>query len=550
MDYYQGDPLRHMGDLPSMGAERYGDKTAFIFHGQELSYAELEAGACEMANLYVEHGVEPNDRIGLFVPNTMLFPQAYFGAQKAGAIPVPLNLRMDPETLAYVLKDADADYLVGSPFLADEVQGLAEAAEVGTLFLPGVTDEERGIVNLSHARMEVDDSFETVDKELDDIAVQPYTSGTTGRPKGVLLSHRNLLSTIESYDKGGLALDPDDSILLVLPLFHIYGLNAIMGTFLYTGASMVLQAQPDPERMLSAIDDYEITKFAGVPAMYTMMWREYREDPDAYDLSSLDDVTCAAAPLADEIRRTIEDAWDVPMIEGWGMTETSPAGTAEPARAVRKEAGCIGPPVSNIELKVVDPQTRETLVGPDDLTPRPSDSVDWDDDEAITGEIAVRGPQVFEGYHNRPEKTEEVVDEDGWFYTEDIARVDRDGYFWMIDRADDMLIVGGENVYPTEVENALYEHPDVAEAAVVGAPHEVKGQAPVGYVVTESEAEVTEEELRSFAFDHLPNYAHPRKIFFIDELPRSATQKVQRYKLQDELEDRLAEPLKATVEEL
>jgi len=543
-----------------MGAHRYGTETAVEFHGQETSYADLEAEANRIANVLVDHGLEPGDRVGLFVPNTPQFPTTYFGVIKAGGVAVPLNLRMDPETLAFVVKDAEAEFLVGSPFLADEAQDLAAAADVDTLFLPGVDAEDPvNVVNMSHATMDAAEEFDVVDREYGDVAAQPYTSGTTGRPKGVLLSHRNLLSAVESYANAGLAVDPDDTILLVLPLFHIYALNALMGSYLYAGASMVFQAEPEGEAMLRAIDDGNLTKFAGVPAMYTMMWREYREDPDAYDLSSLDDVTCAAAPLADEIRRTIEKEWAVPMIEGWGMTETSPAGTIEPLRGVRKAAGCIGPPLPNLQMQVVDPASRETLVGPDDLFPRPSDDVDWDDPDAVTGEIAIRGPQVFEGYYNRPEKTAAVTDDEGWFYTEDIARVDEDGHFWMVDRADDMLIVGGENVYPAEVEDALYEHPAVAEAAVVGADHEVKGEAPVAFVVLESDviegssesgAEVTERELREFSLDHVASYAHPRRIHFVDELPRSATQKVQRYRLEERLQDVIDEPLESTDDEL
>ena len=550
MEYYRGEPLRHLGDLSSMGAARYEEKAAFVFHGQELSYAGLEAESNKIANVLTDNGVESGDRVGLFIPNTLEFPPAYFGLIKAGAVAVPLNLRMDPETLAYVIQDAGADHVIGSAFLSEEVQGLAQAAQVETLYLPGVSEE--GIVNLSHAKMDAADEFDRVDREFGDIACQPYTSGTTGKPKGVLLSHRNLLSTIESYGAGGLALDPEDSILLVLPLFHIYALNAIMGSYLATGASMVLQAQPEAVPMLEAIGEYGITKFAGVPAMYTMMFREYRNDPDDYDLSSLKDVTCAAAPLADDTRRSIEEAWNVPMVEGWGMTETSPAGCVEPVRGVRKAASCIGPPVPNIELKLVDPQTRETVVPAEALEPRgmANPELDFDDKDSVTGEIAVRGNQVFEGYYNRPEKTEAVFDDDGWFFTSDIARVDSDGYFWMVDRADDMMIVGGENVYPAEVEDALYAHPDVAEAAVAAAPHEVKGEAPVAFVVLEAGASVTEEELRKFTLDHVATYAHPRRVFFVDELPRSATQKVQRFKLEQDAEERLGGPLTSTGEEL
>ena len=550
MEYHHGERLRHVGRLPTMAADRYREKTAFSLMGAEQSYTELEAEANRVANVLTAQGVAPGDRVGLFIPNTTQFAPAYFGTVKAGGVATPLNLRMDPETLAYVIQDAGIDVLIASAFLADEAQELAAAAEVETLLCPGVTDEDRGIYNYSHLTMEADDEFEIVDRDIEDIAAQPYTSGTTGKPKGVLLSHRNLLSTIEGYTKSGLGIEADDSILLVLPMFHIYGLNAIMGTFVYRGATMVLQPQPDPVAQLKAIDDHELTTFAGVPALYTMMHREYRDDPDAYDLSSLKYALCAAAPLAEDVRKTIEREWDVPVIEGWGMTETGPAGTAEPSIGIRKEAGCIGPPIPNVELKLVDPETRETKVAPEDLHPMPSEEIDFEDEEAVTGELAVRGDPVFEGYHGLSEVTESVFDDEGWFYTEDLARVDEDGYFWMVDRADDMILTGGNNVYPAEVEDALYAHPEVAEAAVVAAPHAVKGEAPVAFVVLEDGAEVDETELRRFTLERVATYAHPRRVFVIDELPRSATQKVQRFKLEDQLDEYLDEPLESSDEDL
>jgi long-chain acyl-CoA synthetase len=541
MEYHRGEQLRHMGMLPRMAAERYADRTVFTFMGQETSFEEVEVQSNKLANVLVDNGVEPGDRVGIFIPNTPQFPVAYFGILKAGAVATPLNLRMDPETLGYVVQDAGIDVLIGSPYVAEEVQGLAEKAGVETLLLPGVSGD--GIVNYSHAMEAADSEFDIVDREFGDIAAQPYTSGTTGKPKGVMLSHRNLLSTLESYNKSGLGIDADDTIVLVLPMFHIYALNALMSVFLMQGGEMNLQAQPEPEALLSALDEHDATTFAGVPALYTQMFRVYREDPDAFDLSSLEYVVCAAAPLPEDTRRTIMQEWDVPMVEGWGMTETAPAGSVEPVSGVSKEAGCVGPPVPGIELKIVDPDTRETKLGEDDLSPFPNEEIDFDDESQVVGELAVRGPQVFEGYYNKPEKTDAVKDTDGWFYTEDIARIDEDGYVWIVDRADDMIIAGGENIYPTEVEDALYEHPDVAEAGVAGAPHEVKGQAPVAFVVREEGADLSERELREFALDHVATYAHPRRVFFVDELPRSATEKIQRYELQNMAEERLDGPL-------
>jgi long-chain acyl-CoA synthetase len=295
--------------------------------------------------------------------------------------------------------------------------------------------------------------------------------------------------------------------------------------------------------MLSGIEEHGATTFAGVPAMYTMMWQVYRENPDRFDLSSLRTVYCGAAPLADETRRTIEEAWDAPMVEGWAMTETAGGGAIEPSHGFRKSGGCVGPVLGCCEIKIVDPETRETRVSTDQLCPVPDPELEFEDREATSGELAIRGPNVFEGYYGLPEATAEAFDEEGYFYTGDIARVDEDGYFWIVDRADDMIITGGENVYPAEVEAALYEHPDVAEAGVVGAPHEVKGEAPVAFVVLEEGAEVSERELREFTIDHVATYAHPRRVFFVDELPRSATQKTQRYKLEAMATERLDRPL-------
>ena len=543
MEHYQGERMEHMGLVPRLAADRYGDKTAFTFMGQRTTFDELETNSNKFANVLVDHGVEPGDRVGLFIPNTPRFPVSYFATIKTGGVATPLNLRMDPETLGYVVQDAGIDVLVGSHYVAEEVQNLAEAAGVETLIVPGMNDEDAGIVNYSHAMEDADEEFALVSRNFGDIAAQPYTSGTTGKPKGVMLSHRNLLSTQESYDKSGLGIDPGDTLVLVLPMFHIYALNALMSTYVLAGAELNLQPQPEPEALLNAIDANDATTFAGVPALYTQMFRVYRENPGDYDMSSLEYVVCAAAPLPENTRQTIMREWNVPMVEGWGMTETSPAGSVEPVKGVKKEAGCVGPSLPGVELKIVDPDTRETILEEDEVNPIPDEDIDFGDKEATTGELAIRGPQIFEGYYNKPEKTAQVKDDDGWFYTEDVARIDEDGYIWIVDRADDMIISGGENIYPAEVEDALYEHPDVAEAGVAAAPHEVKGEAPVAFVVLEEGADVTEEELRTFTLDYVATYAHPRRIFFVDELPRSATEKVQRYALEEMAEQRLDEPL-------
>jgi len=485
-----------------------------------------------------DHGVDPGDRVGLYVPNTLQFPESYFGIIKAGGVPVALNLRLDPDTMAYVLSDSGADVLVAADAPGGDggpptARDLADRAGIGLTILPGGGGE---VVDYDRAVAAAPASFETVDRGFDDVCLQLYTSGTTGKPKGVHSTHRNLLAATESFVRSPLPLDPDESALCVLPLFHIFGLQVVLTPVLYAGGSVVLRQKPAPDRLLATLDDHDLTLMFGVPALYNTMSRAYRDDPEAYDLSSLRYAMCAAAPLSADTRRNVERGWGVRMFEGWGMTETSPAGALAPPMGVRKGAGCVGPPMPGVQLKLVDPETRADRVAHEDLVPFPADSLEFEDDAAVTGELAVRGPNVFAGYHDRPETNERAFDDEGWFYTGDIARVDEDGFFWVIDRADDVIIVGGENVYPAEVEDALYDHPAVAEAAVVAAPHEVKGEAPVAYVVTDPEATVDEAELREFALDRVATYAHPRRVFFAESLPRGGTRKVKRYRLEERAE--------------
>ncbi|MFC7227038.1 acyl--CoA ligase [Salinirubellus salinus] len=559
MKYHEQAPLRHVGDVPSMGATRYGEKLAFEYRGEEYSYRELESRSNRVANALTDRGVGPGDRVALYVENSLQFPETFFGALKAGAVAVPLNHRMDVDRLTYILGDADVSVLVASAVFPSVVTDLAPHAP--ETWIPG-GGEADGDELLDYDEL-VDGAspeFDRPERGFEDVALQCYTSGTTGDPKGVLTTHRNLLATAQSYTSRS-GFDPEDDVtLLVLPLFHMYGLSTVMLTNLYNGATVVLKTLPVAQSLLSAITEYEVTSFAGIPAIFVEMVQEYESDPDAYDLSSIESVGCGAAPLADDTRRRIESVFDTPLVEGWGMTETTPAGTTGSAYGVHTAAGCIGQPVPDMEIRLVDPATREVRVSEHLLDPTAavdiSDELDFDDEEAVTGEMAVRGPQVFAGYDGLPEKNAEVFGRDEpsdeprreaeWFYTGDIARVDEDRFLWMVDRVDDMLIVGGENVYPAEVENALFDHPEVQAAAVVAVPHEVKGEAPVAFVVLEPGVDpesVSEEAVRRFALERVPTYAHPRRVFVVDELPRSGTQKVQRYKLEAAAAERLDGPL-------
>lgn len=546
MELFRGKPLEHLGDVPSMNAVRYPDNEAVVFGDEAVTYRELEERANQVANALHGRGLGPGDRVGLYVPNSATFVEVYFGVLKSGAVAVPLNVKRQLEGLEFVVEDAAITALVGAESLTNEVRELTRNTPVETVFLPENSGD--GVVDYDEAVAESSREFERPDRAYDDIAVMLYTSGTTGKPKGVPLTHENLLTAIESGTASGyhVPVDPESSILLAIPLFHVAGLNSILGVYMYEGATVVVLASSDPEDMLRAVEEHSIENIGGVPTLYTQMNDVYQQSPEQYDISSLEYVAGAGANLPEATRRALVEEWNVSMLEGWGMTETSPSGTFQPHLGVQKGAGCIGPAMYSFTLKLVDPATRETKVPAEYLQPHidlTETELDFDEEESVTGEIVVTGPQVFEGYHNRPELNEEAFDGDGWFYTKDIARVDEDGYLWIKDRADDMILTGGENVYPASVEDALHEHPAVREAAVVPVDHETKGEAPVAFVDARSDADISERDLREFTLDHVPPYAHPRRIVFVDDIPKSATQKIQRFKLEAQAAERLDTPL-------
>ncbi len=541
MKFYKGEILQNLGLLPAMTADENGSRTVYFYRDEEQSFEELDRRSSCLASSLVESGIEPGDRVALYIPNTMQFPETFFGVIKTGAVPVPLNLRIPPRTLSYVIEDSDSKVLIASDLESsvsspERAKELFESTDIEQMIIPSesgdsISDYEK-LIEEGHS------SFGHANQEYEDIAIQMYTSGTTGKPKGVPLSHENILSTIEGFGRSMIS-DSSSRQLLVLPLYHIYGLSALLCNYTYYGASTVLQAEPEPGTLLKNIEKYNVTNFAGVPALFRMMWLVYGQDPEEYDLSTLEEVVCAAAPLDETTRRKVKNEWEVRFGEGWGMTETSPCGCLNIGR-VPKGAGCIGWPVQNVKIKLVDPETGETIVPWDEIGPYGDLKEEHIDAE---GEAAVKGPAVFNGYHNMPEKNEEVFDDEGWFLTGDLMKIDEDKALWMLDRTDDMILSGGENIYPSEVEDALLENDEINDAAVVPAPHKTKGEVPVAFVVLAEGSELTEEEIKDFALERVPTYAHPRRVFFKDNLPKSGTLKTQHFKLEEEAEELIETPL-------
>jgi len=548
MQYHKDERLSHVGDIVTMHAENIPSNVAATDVDTELTYRDLDQRSNQVANALTEYGVEPGDVVGLYMSNSVHFLEAYFGVLKSGAVVMPMNTGRSVDGSQFVVDDVGAKAVIGSELLADKAVEIFNDPSPEILFVPDCSGGN--IVDRNKAFEQGDTEFTRPSRSFEDTAMQLYTSGTTGTPKGVPLTNGNMLSAMESLSASGsfTFIDPDETILIALPLFHVGGLNNMTLTTLYNGGSVVIQQEFDPKQTLADIERYEVGHLGLVTPMLIDLNDHYEANREKYDISSTEVAHTGATPIPDDVRRSFVENWKLVMNEGWGMTETSGGGTYKPHQGSMKQAGCVGPPMYNIRIKIVDSVTGDIIVPADYLDPQHEISgtdIDFEDEEKTTGEIVIKGDCVFEQYYNLPEKTKEDFDEDGWFYTGDIARVDADGYLWMVDRKDDMILVGGENVYPAEVEEAIHEHPDVQETAVVAVPHRTKSEAPVAFVATIEGSDLSEDNIRRFTLDRVPTFAHPRRVFFIDNFPRSATEKIQRFKLEDranELIDRELEP--------
>ncbi|QLG27466.1 long-chain fatty acid--CoA ligase [Halorarum halophilum] len=506
--------------------DEYDDDTAVGFRGEELSYRELWGQIGAFASGLAEAGVEPGDRVGIYLPNLPQFVVGFHGTLRAGGVVVPMNPQYKAREIEHLLSDSSADVVVALADLAPFVEEVRE--ETGVEHLVTVGGEAEGGVTFEEFCGSPD--FDTVERDGDDVACQPYTSGTTGQPKGVLLTHENLRSNAEvarTLPAGGLR--PDDKLLGVLPLFHIYGMTVVMNATLFAGGSYYPLPSWDAQESMDLIESAELTMMQGVPAMYN----DIINQPDVEDrhLSSLRMCGVGGAGIPVEVLRRFEELFDVKVYEGYGLTETSPV-THFNSPDEGRRIGSIGRTLPGVESMIVTPEFEE--VPPVERGPVDEDETELDD---ITGELVVAGPNVMKGYHNRPEANESVfteVDGTRWFHTGDIGYHDEDGFYYVVDREKHMIVTGGYNVYPREVEELLFEHEAVADVAVVGIPDDRRGETVKAFVVKAPGAEVTADEIRQFCLDNLAEYKHPREVAFVDELPRTTTGKVQKFELRGE----------------
>jgi long-chain acyl-CoA synthetase len=476
-------------------AAKHGDRTAFKLDDFELSYGVLDESSARIASLLKAKGLVAGDRVGLMLPNVPYFPAIYYGILRAGGVVVPMNVLLKGREVTYYLQDPGAK-------LVFAWHGFAEAAEEGAeqagadliLVKPGEFEQ----LVLSH-----EPDPEVADRSGDDTAVILYTSGTTGTPKGAELTHDNLLRNCRTV-LGFAEFDETEVLLGALPLFHSFGQTCTMNSAVCSGAMVTMLPRFDPEKALEILERDGVTVFQGVPTMYNGML--HADGADSADASTLRLCMSGGAAIPVELIRGFEDKFGCAILEGYGLSETSPVASFNQPDKPRK-AGSIGTPIEGVEMAI------------------------WDDDgnevpQGEVGEIVIRGHNVMKGYWDKPDATEQAITDDGWFKTGDIAKVDEDGYFFIVDRKKDMIIRGGYNVYPREIEEVLYEHPAVQEAAVVGVPDEALGEEVGAAVVLCKGESVGADELKAYIKEQVAAYKYPRKIWFVDELPKGPTGKI------------------------
>jgi long-chain acyl-CoA synthetase len=468
-----------------------------------LSYGELHRAAAGVAAALRERGVLPGDKVALLVPNVPEFTIAYFGILYAGAAVVPINVLAAAPEVAYFLKDSEARILIVHPLF--EAPGRGGASEVGaTVVVAG--GEGSGTLAELAAHPPLDAPHPT---GADDTAVILYTSGTTGHPKGAELSHSNLFLNCAFVVPRLVELDRSElRALATLPLFHSFGQTCIQNATIAAGGSFSLLPRFDPKSAFEIMERDAITLFAGVPTMYFALLH-FRGDRE-YDISSLKMCMTGGAPMPVDVMNEFERKYPVKILEGFGLSETSPVASFNMIGKPRK-AGSIGYPVWGVELAIMD----------DDDRPLPDDE---------RGEICIRGHNIMKGYLNRPEATKETM-KNGWFHSGDIGFRDADGCYWIVDRKKDMILRGGFNVYPREVEEVLYQHEAIVEAAVVGVPHDSHGEEVKAVVALAAEAHVTADEVIAFCKERLSAYKYPRIVEILPELPKGPTGKILKREL-------------------
>lgn len=486
---------RNLASLLTDSAARCPERTAIKLDDAAMTFAQLDGASARLAGLLAEHGFQPGDRVGVMLPNVPHFPVVYYGILRAGGTVVPMNVLLKEREVAYYLEDSGAKLLLAwADFGAEARPG---AAAAGAELIEVAPRETMARIMAADARAGLADVAD------DDTAVILYTSGTTGKPKGAELTHANLAVNARTNVETLVHVTEEDVVLGALPLFHSFGQTCAMNSCILAGGCLTLLPRFEPVKALEIMARDRVTVFMGVPTMYSAFLAVPPEQRP--DTSSLRLCVSGGASLPGEVLRAFDEQYRSAILEGYGLSETSPvASFNHPGR--KRKVGSIGTPIKDVQMRVVDEQDREVPVGE-------------------VGEIVIKGPNVMKGYWQRPDATAEAM-RGGWFHSGDLAKVDEDGCFFIVDRKKDMIIRGGYNVYPREVEEVLYEHPAVAEAAVVAIPDASLGEEVGAAVALKAGAEARPEELQAFVKERVAAYKYPRHVWLVPELPKGPTGKI------------------------
>ena len=504
-------------------ARDFPNRDAVVLGDTRLTYAQVNGAANQIANLLASQGIGRGDKVALTCPNLPFFPIVYFGILKSGAAVVPLNVLLKAREIAYHLDDSDAAAYFcfeGTPELPMGQAGwdaFNQTDSCREFFLitanPAAESPIEGAQTMGAAMASQSPVFDTAATDSTDTAVILYTSGTTGQPKGAELSHQNMLMNCVASEKlFGTNPDGYDVSLCVLPLFHSFGQTVIQNTGFFLGNTIVMLPRFEATQALGLMQREGVTFFGGVPTMYWGLLGALDESVDVAGIGDNLRVSVAGgSSLPVEIISDFKAKFGVDIKEGYGLSETSPVATFLPPGA-KPRPGSIGTPIWGVDCKLVD-ENFDEITDPDGV-----------------GEIAIRGHNVMKGYYGRPDATEAVM-KDGWFRTGDLARKDADGYYYIVDRAKDMIIRGGFNVYPREIEEVLMSHPAVSLVAVVGVPHDSHGEEIKAYVIRNAGEEISEDELIAWSQEQMAAYKYPRLVEFRDELPMTSTGKILKREL-------------------
>jgi long-chain acyl-CoA synthetase len=488
-------------------AARFPNRTAYTFLYENMTYAELDKVVDSVASGLSAGGIRKGDKVALMLGNCPEFVIAYYGILRAGAVVVPINPAYTSREISYILLNSQAKAVIAHSSLEATISPLKEKLEHLKIVI--YTDSIESEWTWEFLIQETEDIFESPSIEDDDLAVILYTSGTTGKPKGAMLSHRNMASNASSMSQLA-EFTEADRIIAVLPMFHVFCMSTCINIPIACGSSIVIVPKFSPTEVINTIRREKATLLAGVPTMFSFLLQV--TGATAEDFSSVRACFSGGASIPVELLQRFEEKYKVHILEGYGLSETAPVTAFNPLRGTRKP-GSVGIDIPDVKNKVVDTNGMEVPRGE-------------------IGELIVKGPNVMMGYLGMPEATFSALKE-GWFYTGDLARMDEEGYIYIVDRKKDMICVGGYNVYPREVEEVLYQHPAIVETAVIGIPDKEYGETVKAFVVTNDEG-ITVDDILYFCQDKLAKYKLPKQVEFIRELPKNSTGKILRRALRVE----------------